>query len=98
MILQQYPHLSVPRGLYVDVHVQPLIVETNVVEIPETNTETAYPVCSNETIDRFIEKVSVQPQRQRQRQRKKEKTIKALKQTKKQKLPKIARRTKKRKD
>ena len=94
MILQQYPHLSVPRGLYVDVHVQPLIVETNVVEIPETNTETAYPVCSNETIDRFIEKVSVQPQR-----RKKEKTIKAaksLKQTKKQKLSKIARSTKKR--
>jgi len=88
MILQQYPHLSVPRGLYVDVHVQPLIVEMNVVEIPETT----YPVCSNETIDRFIEKVSVQPQRQR----KKEKTIKALKQTKKQKLPKIARSTKKR--
>ena len=93
MILQQYPHLSVPRGLYVDVHVQPLIVETNVVEIPEMNTETAYPVCSNEMIDRFIEKVSVQSQ-----QRKKEKTIKALKQTKKQKLPKIARRTKRRKD
>jgi len=94
MILQQYPHLSVPRGLYVDVHVQPLIVETNVVEIPETNTETAYPVCSNETIDRFIEKVSVQPQR-----RKKENPIKAaksLKQTKKQKLSKIARSTKKR--
>lgn len=95
MILQQYPHLSVPRGLYVEVHVQPLIVDTNVVEIPQTNTETAYPVCSNEMIDRFIEKVSVQPQR---RQGKKEKTIKALKQTKKQKLPKIARRTKRRKD
>lgn len=93
MILQQYPHLSVPRGLYVEVHVQPLIVDTNVVEIPETNTETAYPVCSNEMIDRFIEKVSVQPQR-----RKKENPIKALKQTKKQKLPKIARRTKKRRD
>jgi hypothetical protein len=93
MILQQYPHLSVPRGLYVEVHVQPLIVDTNVVEIPETNTETAYPVCSNEMIDRFIEKVSVQPQR-----RKKETPLKALKQTKKQKLPKIARRTKRRKD
>ena len=95
MILQQYPHLSVPRGLYVEVHVQPLIVDTNVVEIPETNTETAYPVCSNEMIDRFIEKVSVQPQR---RQGKKETPLKALKQTKKQKLPKIARRTKKRRD
>jgi hypothetical protein len=95
MILQQYPHLSVPRGLYVEVHVQPLIVDTNVVEIPETNTETAYPVCSNEMIDRFIEKVSVQQQR---RQGKKENLIKALKQTKKQKLPKIARRTKKRRD
>ena len=93
MILQQYPHLSVPRGLYVEVHVQPLIVDTNVVEIPETNTETAYPVCSNEMIDRFIEKVSVQPQR-----RKKETRLKAHKQTKKQKLPKIARNTKKRKD
>jgi hypothetical protein len=90
MILQQYPHLSVPRGLYVDVHVQPLIVEMNVVEIPETT----YPVCSNETIDRFIEKVSVQPQRQR----KKENPVKALKQTKKQKLPKIERRTKRRRD
>lgn len=95
MILQQYPHLSVPRGLYVEVHVQPLIVDTNVVEIPETNTETAYPVCSNEMIDRFIEKVSVQQQR---RQGKKENPIKALKQTKKRKLPKIERRTKKRRD
>lgn len=95
MILQQYPHLSVPRGLYVEVHLQPLIVDTNVVEIPETNTEIAYPVCTNEMIDRFIEKVSVQQQR---RQGKKENPIKALKQTKKQKLPKIERRTKKRRD
>lgn len=89
MILQQYPHLSVPRGLYVEAHVQPLNVEANVVEIPETT----YPVCSNETIDRFIEKVSLQQQR-----RKKENSIKALKQTKKQKLSKIARSSKKRKD
>lgn len=93
MILQQYPHLSVPRGLYVDVHVQPLIVEMNVVEIPETT----YPVCSNETIDRFIEKVSVQPQRQRKKENP-VKCAKSLKQTKKQKLPKIARSTKKRRD
>tara|TARA_B100001059_G_scaffold232036_1_gene269108 strand:- start:2749 stop:3024 length:276 start_codon:yes stop_codon:yes gene_type:complete len=90
MILQQYPHLSVPRGLYVDVHVQPLIVEMNVVEIPEST----YPVCSNETIDQFIEKVSVQ---QRRKKGKPVKAIKSLKQTKKEKLSKVARNTKKRK-
>ena len=91
MILQQYPHLSVPRGLYVEAHVQPLNVEANVVEIPETT----YPVCSNETIDRFIEKVSLQ--QQRRKKGKPVKAIKSLKQTKKEKLSKVARNTKKRK-